>query len=94
MSAAGRQRVEEAVVEGVAGRAFDPTIVPKPIGEIAKWEIRDEADGLRRRRWQPRPDDPLATTYPDLWTEPSEWPWDAPQSTAQAARTSAEERAA
>jgi hypothetical protein len=68
-----------------AGYAFDPTIVPKSIGEIAKWDIRDEdRTGLRRRRWQPDPGDPLAAMYPTLWAEPSQWPWDAPPDTAGA----------
>jgi hypothetical protein len=37
-----------------AGRAFDPTVVPRPIGELAErtYEERDK-DGLKRRRWRP-----------------------------------------
>ena len=37
-----------------AGRAFDPTIKPRPIGELAKWcyEERDKG-GIKRRRWKP-----------------------------------------
>jgi hypothetical protein len=62
-----------------AGRPFDPTIIPRPLGEVAKWFISEEAAaGLKRRRWQPLPEDPLATMYPDLWTEPSGWPWGGP----------------
>jgi hypothetical protein len=71
-----------------AGRAFDPTIVPKPIGEIAKWQILErDRDGTCRARWHPEPDDPLATMYPHLWIEPSQWPWDSPPSTRLGSRT-------
>jgi hypothetical protein len=71
-----------------AVRPIDPTIVPKPIGEIAKWYVSDgSAEGLRRRRWAPRPEDPLATMYPALWTEPSEWPWNPSRSRAVDARS-------
>jgi hypothetical protein len=78
-----------------AGRPFDPTIVPKPIGEIAKWQILErDRDGPCRERWHPEPDDPLATLYPHLWIEPSQWPWDSPPSTRQGSRTDADRVAA
>jgi hypothetical protein len=38
-----------------AGRAFDPTIVPKPIAELAEWTYVDsDRDGIRKVRWLPR----------------------------------------
>jgi hypothetical protein len=78
-----------------AGRPFDPTIVPKPIGEIAKWYVTDTDDrGTRRVRWVPPPDDLLGTMYPDLWMEPSRWPWDTPSGGIFDARTGADEAAA
>jgi hypothetical protein len=77
------------------GKSHDPPIVPKSIGDLAKWYISEEdAGGLRRRRWQPKPDDVLATMYPDMWTEPSGWPWDAPPSTGYGSPAGAEHQAA
>jgi hypothetical protein len=36
------------------GRPLDPTIVVKPIGELAKWEIEErDRGGLKRRTWRP-----------------------------------------
>jgi hypothetical protein len=36
-----------------AGREFDPTVVPRPIGELAKWTIKErDRGGLRKERWQ------------------------------------------
>lgn len=37
-----------------AGRAFDPTIVPQPIAELAAWTYVDsDRDGIRKVRWLP-----------------------------------------
>jgi hypothetical protein len=37
-----------------AGRPHDPTIIPQPIGELAKWTIEEsDSRGLQRRRWRP-----------------------------------------
>jgi hypothetical protein len=47
------------------GRAFDSTIVPQPIGELAKWTIKErDRGGLSRERWCPYPDREPAGSSP------------------------------
>ena len=37
-----------------AGKPFDPTIVPQPIGELAEWTYEEsDRTGIRKRRWRP-----------------------------------------
>lgn len=40
-----------------AGRAFDPSIRPRPIGELAKWTIKErDGGGLCRERFESWPE--------------------------------------
>ena len=53
------------------GCAFDPTIKPRSIGELAKWTYEEsDRDGIRKVRWRP-PEERSGVAQRSGWASPA-----------------------